>query len=568
MQGDGKSLSSFTVRMTLAAPDADTPWGAVSGGRFTARLLPADTNGALRVDLNLEAADAQTPWAAITNFQMAVRLASSEAQTNLIQGELSLSAKQAHTDWAHGSNVVLSADWVHSITNPVPVSGRGRLRCDEAESKWGSGRNFELTSLLSLPDPATLPDCNQSWCWWTNIHPYALAWRGALQQFNSSRLSASNIACAGTWRAPNLGVTNLAATIYNGQLEAGAELDVSTRRLNARLKSNLDPQKISPVLTEAAHRWLDQFTWNSTPQAEGRIALTLPAWTNQQPNWSKEVQPTLNLSGSFVAENGGSYRRVQVTSARSHFSYSNMSWHLPNLVLSRPEGLVIAEHRANDQTKDFYWHITSSVAPAAVRHLLEPGAQKGFDLLALPEPPVIEAEVWGRSRVPELTLVKAAISLTNFSFRGESASGLQTAVNYTNKVLQFLQPRLQRGEQRASAEGITADFNAQSVYITNGFSTFEPMVIARAIGPKIGAAIESYVFSNPPVAHVEGTIPMHGEAGADLRFQVEGGPFHWWKFNTPWIAGRLHWSGLSLSLRNVRAKFYEAMRPGSPILCF
>jgi hypothetical protein len=60
-----------------------------------------------------------------------------------------------------------------------------------------------------------------------------------------------------------------------------------------------------------------------------------------------------------------------------------------------------------------------------------------------------------------------------------------------------------------------------------GFSTAEPMVIARAIGPNIVKAIEDYQFGTPPTAHVYGTIPLHGEEDADLHFDLKGGPFHW-----------------------------------------
>lgn len=55
---------------------------------------------------------------------------------------------------------------------------------------------------------------------------------------------------------------------------------------------------------------------------------------------------------------------------------------------------------------------------------------------------------------------------------------------------------------------------------------------------------------------------MHGEEGADLHFQLEGGPFHWWRFNVPWIAGHVHWAGLSLALREVRASFYHGTAAG------
>jgi hypothetical protein len=55
---------------------------------------------------------------------------------------------------------------------------------------------------------------------------------------------------------------------------------------------------------------------------------------------------------------------------------------------------------------------------------------------------------------------------------------------------------------------------------------------------------------------------LHGEEGADLHFDLDGGPFHWWKFNVPHIAGHVHWSGLHLSLTNVQCEFYHGSAAG------
>jgi hypothetical protein len=112
------------------------------------------------------------------------------------------------------------------------------------------------------------------------------------------------------------------------------------------------------------------------------------------------------------------------------------------------------------------------------------------------------------------------------------------------------------------ADGLTVDLNAQLIYLTNGISTADPMMIARAIGPNIVSAIEAYRFTSPPDARVDGIIPLHGEESADLHFDLKGGPFQWWKFNIPHITGHVHWSGLHLSLTNVQAEFYQGTAEG------
>ena len=176
---------------------------------------------------------------------------------------------------------------------------------------------------------------------------------------------------------------------------------------------------------------------------------------------------------------------------------------------------------------------------------------------------MIGVEIWGRGHEPERTGIKGRVALTNFTFRGESASGLQTAFQYTNRFLQFTDPRIQRGAQQVSADGLGADFAAQKIYLTNGFSTAEPMVVARAIGPNIVRAMEPYQFRQPPVAQVHGTIPMHGEEDADLHFDLDGGPFDWWRFHVPHIAGHVHWLGQHLTLSNIWVDFYGGQAAGS-----
>jgi hypothetical protein len=65
------------------------------------------------------------------------------------------------------------------------------------------------------------------------------------------------------------------------------------------------------------------------------------------------------------------------------------------------------------------------------------------------------------------------------------------------------------------------------------------------------------------VARVQGTIPMHGEEDADLHFDLDGGPFEWWRFHVPRIVGHVHWLGQHLTLSNVWVDFYGGQAAGS-----
>ncbi|HWI57555.1 MAG TPA: hypothetical protein VNZ22_10030, partial [Bacillota bacterium] len=454
IQGDARDLQSFAIRIRLSAPNAETPWGAVSRGRFTARLLPAASNEVSRAELNLEAADAQTRWASITNLHLGIQLVSVAGQANLVSGNLTLSAQQAHTPWGGGSNAHFTAQWVHAITNPIPLSGQARLQCEQAHTQWGSAGQFHFFGHLNTPTvtrPAPAPD--PGWGWWTNLQPYLLDWECHLTDIQTTQLQARALTCSGSWQAPELVISNLQARLSTGQFQAHAGLDVATRALEVSLASDLDPHQIAPLLTEEGRHLLEQLSWEQPPQVQGELALVLPAWTNREPDWRAEVQPTLRLQGEVHLEHGGAYRQVSIASAHTHFLYSNLCWHLPDLKVTRPEGRLEAEHRANDRTKDFYWRLHSTIDPQVLSPILEAGAQRVLDLFTFAQPPVLDGEVWGRYHDPERIGFSSRVALTNLTFRGETVSGLQATLNYTNRLLQVLEPRLQRDTQHVSAAG-------------------------------------------------------------------------------------------------------------------
>lgn len=630
VNGDARDLRTFTLRLTLSAPGALTPWGAFEQGCFTASLFldtnqvsqaqlrleaalaqtpwgafaqgrleaslaPAHTNVS-RADLHVVAAEAQTRWAAITNFQFHLLLAAPGA-SNGVSGELELAATRIHTEWGEASNALFTAHWLQAVTNPAAplfalctfpwdcaltnpplLSAEVRLDCDKPQTQWGSARQLHLAGHLDTtpsalapglpPPPSPIPAPDPSWTWWTNLQPWRLRWQCQLTGLQSPKLEAETVTFAGRWRAPELTITNLGARLYGGRLAAHAALDVATRALSAGLASSVDPHQLYPLLPEAAQRWLAAFAWNQPPQVTGQASLVLPAWTNRHPNWRAEVQPTLRLQGEFNLDHGGAYRRIPVSTARSHFSYSNMVWRLPDLAVTRPEGRLEATHQADDRTRDFYWRLDGILDPQALRPLLTTNEQRVLDDITFTQPPLLDAEVWGRYHEPERTGFRGRVALTNFTFRNQSASDLQTAFAYTNRLLQFFNPRIRRGTQDIRADGLAADFNAQLVFLTNGFSTAEPMVIARAIGPQVARAIERYQFMQPPRAQVHGVIPMHGEEGADLHFDLDGGPFLWWKFEVPHIKGHVHWLGEQLTLTNVNVEFYDGQAVGAAAFDF
>jgi AsmA-like C-terminal region len=610
LRGDAHDPQGFSLLIFISAPSADTPWGNLSQGRLTARLSPSTNKEISRAAVKLEAVHANTKWASATNLQFSLELTTSITQTNLQNADLRLDAKAAKTPWAAATglhldlhlipvsgqtnqfsselamlagqvvtqwgtatNAHLSARSLHSLTNPIPLASEAQLDLEYAWTSRVAGRGLHLQAkvqeqnggagISSEPLPGFI-----SPALWACLQTRSVEWNASLDQILISKLEALQVAGSGSWRAPALTLTELHGQIESHQLALGGDLDLSTRALRAKVVSDVNPHTVSPLLTEGARRWLADYSWDAPPAVKAEVRLVLPAWSNRQTDWRAEVQPTLQLEGQFKLAQGGAYRSIPVTTAQSHFVYSNLSWHLPDLVVTRPEGRIEAEHWADDRTKEYHWRLATTLDPLSVRPLLDTNQQRALDLFTFSQPPAIEAEIWGRWHAEERLGIQARIALTNFTFRGETASSLITGLQYTNRVLQLTNPRLRRGIQLLSADGLAADFVAEIIHLTNGFSTAEPQVVARAIGPHIARTISPYAFSIPPTVHAQGIIPMHNEEQADLRFHVEGGPFHWSSFNVPYIGGDIHWAGLRLMLNDVHFDFYGGTALGSATFLF
>jgi hypothetical protein len=89
------------------------------------------------------------------------------------------------------------------------------------------------------------------------------------------------------------------------------------------------------------------------------------------------------------------------------------------------------------------------------------------------------------------------------------------------------------------------------------------MVVANAIGPHIVRVIEPYVFDNPPTVRVDGSMPIGPDDGSeDLHFEIEGGPFHWWRVHTDFARASIYWRGKDLVLTNLHARWRGANPQG------
>ena len=567
IRGDALNLQTFRVLLSLSAPGADTPWGTLKNGRFTARLYSVDTNAVAHAELEFQATEARTPWGELGKSGLNLQLASAYGQTDQVKGQVNFTSARIDTQWAHATNAVFTGSWTHAITNAIPIMGEGQFRCGVAQTRWASASDVQIRgNLAQTGESETMAD--PALAWWTNLQPYRLSWDCRMSNVVTEQIQVQSLAFAGDWRPTELTVTNLEASALGGDLSATGELNVASRAAHLKLASSCDAHGLAALISEHARAWMAQLRWPAAPELNAELSLTLPSWTNRAPNWRAEILPHATLSGELRLPKGGAFRQLEISSAQTHFYYSNQCWYLPDFTVTRPEGSLALEQRYKEPTQEFHTRLTSTIDPTIGRPFLDASAQEAFDVVVFSNAPAVSLEVWGKATQPSGWQALGSVTGSNFTVRGESFSSVKTQVSYSNNLLRFLKPRVEIGARHLEADGVTVDLTAQYVHITNGFSIADPMVVARAIGPHVARDIQDYQFASPPTAHLHGAIPLHGEEGADLHFDLAGGPFHWWKFNVPRITGHVHWAGLHLTLTNLQAEFYHGVAAGNATFDF
>jgi len=469
VHGDALKPDKFGGTLILNAPDADTPWATVSNGRVFANMTEPKSNETARAQMRIVASSAETRWATARNFALTLR-AVSTGEPNIVEGQIRAGVDEVDTRWASTTNLVFTAGWRNSLTNPVPLSGTGILQSGVIHSRWGEASHLHFVAKLDPPETNSVPAVGDDWGVWALFGDCFLDFEGEFADVKTPKLSTDQILCTGTWRPPELTMDHLDAKLEGGDFHAQSLLNVASRELSFETKSHFDLQKVTPILTEKARTWLGHFTWQEAPLVTMNGSLLLPAWTNREPNWRAEVKPTVCLNGQFHVEEG-TFRGVEASSADSHFVYSNMTWHLPDLHVTRPEGTLDLVHQANDETHEYYWHIISSIDLGALRPLFPTNNQKAFTLATFEQPPHIEGEVRGKWYDYDSIGAKLHVTVTNFTFRGQSVSSVESDVEYTNRVLKMISPHAERGVQHGQADLVMIDFNKQRIYLTNGLST-------------------------------------------------------------------------------------------------
>lgn len=560
---DAADPKNSLARLNIGARGVTTPHGEAGTLALEVNLMPADPAEELPgATLDLRVGSARTRWGAAEELELHTKTRPLSQPGGWPAAGLTITATQPRTPWgdAEQLRIVVSSGEVRS--NFTGFAGDVEVTAQDFRSKWGAAGELWVSARATELPHGEVIATGPHWAEWAKLAPYELRWRLRAAEVATPRAGARLLTGAGHWRAPNLTVDWLDLALTNGTLKVVGSLDVESRVVTAQAGGELDPKRYDRLLGEKTLRWFDQFGWEQAPRAGLRAGLVLPAWTNAAPAWETDVVPTLWLDGALT-NGAGSFRGVPYSAASGPFRFTNQTWFLPDITITRPEGVLHLEHISNERTRDYSFRARGVIDPQALRPMLGDGARRALDLFQFTGPPEIEAAMSSRWRQLDRTDVQARLRATNFTFRGEQISDFSGALSYTNRVVHFRDARLVRPEGGGTLEGGRFEIDENILQLTNVVGRVDPMSIARMIGPVTARALEPYQFGAPPLVKLAGTVHTRNNARNDLRFRLEGGPFHWTRFNLPEIQGDLHWVNDGLTMTNFAGAFYDGKITGS-----
>jgi hypothetical protein len=607
--GDALELTKGRLAISLTTGEASSKWGSLAELQFISNIQPGQSNSVVEANVTGRVKALRSSSGGMENFDIITRSIWSQELNQLLTNHLSVNIRNISSKWIDSQDVTLNlnsahqpldasmkstltgsvlalnalgvtistntfhASLVHTIPFKSPAVWLERLlgtrdlpppsaRFQHISGEWelhGSGlktsqlevESVALTGKIqSLTNFSTTPSLGI----WRFVSGFQIPWSCAISNISAETISIGSAHAEGNWKMPEFTVGKLEAELYGGKVNATARVDVPERRAITWVDTDFDYQKASMLLDAPVRRWLSQFKWDTAPVLRATAALQFPPWTNSWGNFKTQVLPSLTIAGDFTG--GGFFQGIPADRATGHFHFTNFIWSIPDLVVTRPEGKALLAYVGNVTNADFYCKIDSAIDPVILKPLLPKNEQFVLQIVKFADPPRIQGEAWGNWDHAEQIGFNGHLAATNFFIREQAFSRIQTRIQFTNAVLECYDLILQRNQEEVRAPFVLVDFPAEILFVTNAISTLDPYIAMSLVGEEAYNAIDPYRFRSAPTVKINGNVPLRHYSKADIRFEVSGNEFTFWKFHLPNLVGDVYWKSNYLSISNVRASFY------------
>ena len=449
-----------------------------------------------------------------------------------------------------------------STTDPVspPLSGTLALNIATVSGQPGTSGPVRIQGSFSSSTQSTTPPPDIAA--WSTFWPFTASLDASIQAVQSPGLNVDQVDLGVDWNPPLATIRNLSAALFRGKLNAHGDLDVVRRLARLHATSTFDVHGIDALLGPKSRENFVRYQWVRPPWFEGDASVVLPAWSDPKPDWNGAVKASLRVDGRFKVGHGG-FKGVPFDSAESSISFDGNNVRLPDLHTTRPEGSqqIIVDY--SDKTHEYRVDARGIVDPPVLRPLLGDKSAEVLDLFQFKAPVDAHVSVWGPWTEGNKQSIVGTARVPGLVFRGHRFDLLEASVTYTNQRIAAGPVRLTRGAGELSVDQVSYDLATDLLSIGHATNTIDPLVVTAAINPEFPEKLKYYQFDSFPRVRVEGTIHPRQAGTALLNFDVEGGPFHFWRFSADKIATRLMWHGQNLTLTNIAASFYRGSFTGN-----
>lgn len=542
ISGSTEWTGGTTNRLTgasweLAAAGLSIPWGKVE--EVTAQLVSTQRTEGMQFSTRIEAT-ATPVW--------------TEAGQS---GPARFSADVAHTSPLPSLPTIL-ANWAVARESEPPAR-------DEFSGTW----DFHVENLVTLdwrvgvlhlegqalPHPAP-PPADPALGFWSRLRHMELPFSVGLTNAAIAGLEAETITAGMNWRFPELAVTNLVSSLYDGAMTGEVRLDVQARRLTTSSSSSFDYRRLAHLFGSTAQEWLAQTDWPAPPKLDFTAALALPEWTNSWTGAERLMLQTATFHGQV--NGGGTVRGLEILNLATGFTLSNSLASLTNCQFEVPGGSLGVSLDANLTNTEFRCALESALNPASFAPWVDERGRKVLDFVQFQQAPLLQGELSGRWDDLQTLAFVGSLAATNLLVRGETVADITTGVRYSNLVIECDNVVVHRVPQEvATVPYARIDIPREVMLVTNGWSNCDPFYVTRMIGPQTHAAIKPFRFGSPPRVRINGHVPLRHYSKADLYFDLEEGKdFTYWRFRLPKVTGNIHWKFDDLTITNVQVAFY------------
>lgn len=617
--GDVTRTNSFYAEAAVKLPAIESPWLVGTNALFQAGVVPPGRLGdPFLLQWRLEAGQSLTPWGSAERIDAHGRLQQRLGEALASSGQFELEAQEISTPWIAGTSLRLQGSFAPTDVDGVsqaqfhgegkqlktpdvrlkkggvdahllvsskdwnPLSGDVQVAVHEGEGFRGAVSHLHLGAVFTnraehqIWQPTELRGLDRLI---KELKPLQMGSSLSVTGLTLPKLEVSDGSLALSWRAPALSVDALRLRMNRGELQAQVRADTETRRATATVTNTTDAHLLAPLLGTNAQRWLSQYGWETPPWVRADAEVLLPDWdtvrslivaTNTAGSevkrgapWVDALLASLRLQGQ-VRAGSGDFRGATFNSASLSFQGSNDVWVVPDIVAHRPEGVLELYHESNESTRDYVFRLRSSIDPNAIRPILPPSAGEGFELFSFAEPPLIEGEIRGRWKSPELLSASGRVEWNRFRFRGEEIRRLEVgAFGYTNRLFRASDLTLERPEGKATLGQVFFSLEDQKLRLTNVTSHLDVAPVCRAIGPNVMEVMKDYQFALPPHVRLQGVIDtLKARKENEIQFWVDGQAFSWKLFNIAKIKALVDWRRDTLDLKDVSTDFYDGRMTG------